>query len=173
MTHVKIAVPLGIRSLTTDDVGRCVQSRCDFCIVAAIDGKLALMQFYNSCMFKFVPYQGQELVIFDGPVVFSPRLMSHHTDDIPTPYSLALFFDKTGGPFVVVDALEVSPKTPWQLFNLLTGEAFPLDSVPRQAFFHWCMDARDSTGPAIRLIDMTEEFRTRSLAVLNSNRLRR
>ena len=180
MGSVKCTPQIEVRPLTTTDAGLVVQTPDGgFAFVATDESRLFLMSFKGFCHFGYTPYNGEPLVVFDSPVIVTPKLTTYRANVSNEHLSLALFFDEAkGGPFVCVNnpphgdarlyplpashrptmPLPAGPRAPaqWTLFNLVTGESQPGDDVLRRAYSHWTLDIANIDGSRTRLIDINE-----------------
>lgn len=180
MGNVQCTPAIVVRPLTAADRGVAVQTADgSFALVTAVENGVFLMSFRGFCHFAYAPYNNEPVVVFDSPVVVTPKLTSHRANVANEHISLALFFDEEkGGPFVCVNdparvdpklyplpashrptmPIPAGPKVPahWALFNLVTGESHPGDAVLRRAYSHWTLDIVNADGTRVRLIDINE-----------------
>lgn len=175
MGNVRSIPDICVRKLTVEDKGYVVQQRGEFGMVTTAENGIFIVMFRHFCQFKFEPYNGQDVVLFNAAVVVTPKLTTHQADQVTEHNSLSLYFGVDGGPLIVVDdsipanpalypgAPSKKPPARWRLFNMVTGEAFPSDNVPRQAYRHWTQDICHADGSITRLLDMNEK--TVSLAI--------
>lgn len=180
MGSVKCIPKIELKSLTPADAGLVVQTADgSFAFVALDESRLFFMSFKGFCHFAYTPYDGEPVVVFDSPVIVTPKLTTYRANVSNEHLSLALFFDEAkGGPFVSVNnppqgdarlyplpashrptmPLPAGPRAPaqWTLFNLVTGESQPGDDVLRRAYSHWTLDIANIDGSRTRLIDINE-----------------